>query len=74
VDRAADRSVGLGHHGPGQAGDFLRPEAGSDRQQDDNSISDGVSGPPDVAEKGLDLRLGENLRLFAERHESSPDR
>jgi hypothetical protein len=39
LQRVADRAVRGQHHGPGRRGDFLRPQARLERQQDQDPIT-----------------------------------
>jgi hypothetical protein len=59
---------GIVGHPPSQAGYLLGPQAGLDRQQEDEPVSDRVPGLGQVAQHGLDLALAQRLRLFPQCH------
>ena len=44
LDHVADFAGGIDHHVPGQLGDLASPQAGLDRQQHDQPVSDRVPG------------------------------
>lgn len=54
-DGRPDLPVGICDHLPRQRRDFLGPKARLDRQEEDNSVPERVSGRVQVAQDGLDL-------------------
>jgi hypothetical protein len=67
-DHVSELTTGIGHHGPAEPRDFLRPESGFEGQQHHNPIAFRVAGFRDMIEQFRDMPRVDDLRLFAERH------
>jgi hypothetical protein len=65
VQRIRDLAFGIGDHRPGEGSDFLGPQPGLDRQQEQDRIALGVARGFQVAQEGGFLFGGQNLGLFA---------
>jgi hypothetical protein len=56
---------GIGNHPPSQAGYLLGPQAGFDRQEEDDPVP---GGPTSLGKVAQDLALAQRLCLFSQSH------
>ena len=65
LDHVADLAGRVEHHVPGQLGDLASPQAGFDRQQHDQLVTEGVTGVAGKDQEAFNLLIGKYLCLFA---------
>jgi len=68
VERIADPPLGVGHHPPLEAGDFLCAKPSADAQQHHHPVAQRVTAAVACRQCRADLGVGQNPRLLALAH------
>ena len=65
LDGGSDAAMGIGHHVPGQGGDFAGPQPGLDTQQDHHLVAQPMAAVTSGHHCPLDVGGGEQLGRFS---------